>query len=159
MRFCVSWFESGGIVRRPRPTLSNEAGATTGSVFNSNERTGFAPLPCLAQFPQWEQLAAGPAFAADFRQPFIGSGAHPGNGCGNHAAIGKANESLAGRGVLADFVRLDLHCRGHDGAGFRNRQRKSLKIFFRGCETGKPRFYWCFDRTRHVLPHATRLQG
>lgn len=110
-------FESGGIVRRPRSTLSNEAGATTGSIFNSNERTGFAPLSRLAQFSEREQFATGPAFAANFREPLVGSGAHASDCGGNHPAIGKANETLAGCGVFANFVGLDLHdgdMMGHD---------------------------------------------
>lgn len=41
-------FGFDGIVRRPRFTLSNEPGATTGSVFNSDEGTRFAPLAGFA---------------------------------------------------------------------------------------------------------------
>lgn len=79
------------------------------SVFDSNTSAGFAPLAGFAKLPQGEQLAASPAFASDFRKPFVGSGAESGDSGRNHAAVGKADEPLAGLRVAFDFVGLDFH--------------------------------------------------
>lgn len=128
--FAFHGFESGGIVRRPRSTLSNEAGATTGSVFDSDTSARFAPLAGFAQLPQGEQFAAGAAFAADFREPTVRAGAHAGNRCGNHPAIGQADEPLAGLRVAFDFVGFDFHYRDMMGHDF-GTVKENFEIFFR----------------------------